>query len=131
MFYGLIISGYGIAPTLERIKALKEANKPEIQSELKLFLGTVNWNASFITNLAELAIPLNELTHTRFVWTERHEIAFNNCKNALTTKSSSRCKSNWIRWYCKAIKSRQLTRNQCMLIQIKTVNKSRKELLTN
>jgi hypothetical protein len=97
-FYGIMISGNGTRPTEERIKALKDAVRPETQDELRSFLGVVNWNTNFILGLAQLAKPLQLLTHknTRYVWNSEHEKAFNACKHALTTSQLKHFIKEWL-----------------------------------
>ena len=49
---GLVLSRQGIGPTEEKVKAVNEACEPQSVSEVKSFLGLVNFNARFIPDLA-------------------------------------------------------------------------------
>jgi hypothetical protein len=93
-YFGRTISGFGIAPTDENIKALVEANRPKTAAEVKSFLGVVNWNTAFVPNLATLAEPLNELTKS-YTWNEKHEQCFIKLKACLTSKPLKHFNKNW------------------------------------
>ena len=89
-FMGILISEKGIGPTAERIKALAEAREPETASEVRSFLGLVNFSARFIPDLATLSDPLREITtqNVPFVFGKRQQDAFEKLKNALTRPST-------------------------------------------
>jgi len=61
-FMGLVLSQRGIGPTEEKVKAVTETREPQNASEVKSFLGLVNFNARFIPDLATVAEPLRRLT---------------------------------------------------------------------
>ena len=61
-FMGLVLSQRGIGPTEEKVKAVTETCEPQNASEVKSFLGLVNFNARFIPDLATVAEPLRRLT---------------------------------------------------------------------
>lgn len=69
-FMGHLLSAKGIGPTESRVKALQEAREPTDSSEVRSFLGLVNFSARFISGLAMKAEPLRRLTqkNTPFVW---------------------------------------------------------------
>ena len=69
-FMGHLLSAKGIGPTESRVKALREAREPTDSSEVRSFLGLVNFSARFISGLAMEAEPLRRLTQkdTPFVW---------------------------------------------------------------
>ena len=54
-FVGLVVSQQGVGPTEEKVKALNEACEPQTVSEVKSFLGLVNFNAWFIPDRATVA----------------------------------------------------------------------------
>ena len=58
-FMGLVLSQQGMGPTEEKVKAVNEAHEPQTVSEVKSFLGLVNFNARFIPDLATVAEPLS------------------------------------------------------------------------
>ena len=88
-YLGHIIDGDGLHPTDEKVTALKEAPPPTNLTELRSFLGIVNYYAKFLPNLATTLTPLYRLLHknTRWVWTDQQERAFQQAKEALQTDS--------------------------------------------
>ena len=61
-FMGLMLSKNGIGPTSDRVKDLVNAAEPKNASEVKSFLGLVNFIARYIANLATISEPLRKLT---------------------------------------------------------------------
>ena len=88
-YLGNIIDGDGLHPTDEKVTTLKEAPPPTNLTELRSFLGIVNYYAKFLPNLATTLTPLYRLLHknTRWVWTDQQERAFQQAKEALQTDS--------------------------------------------
>ena len=80
---GCIISAEGIHPTDEKIEAIKKAPRPENVTQLRSFLGMVNYHGKFIPNLN----PLNRLLQKgqEFKWTPECEKAFHMAKNSLSS----------------------------------------------
>lgn len=62
VFDGHKLSDKGVNPTHEKVKAVAEAREPENESELKSFIGLVNYSARYIPNFATTAEPLRRLT---------------------------------------------------------------------
>ena len=85
-FMGLVLSQQGIGPTEEKVKAVKEAREPQNVSEVKSFLGLVNFNARFIPDLATIAEPLRRLTKkgVPFVFGPEQRKSFRELKQRLT-----------------------------------------------
>ena len=85
-FMGHVISGRGIGPTEERVKALLHAEKPKNASEVKSFLGLVNFSSGYIKNVAALTEPLRKLTRKNevFHWGKEQEEAFNTVKDRMS-----------------------------------------------
>ena len=85
-FMGLVLSHQGIGPTEEKVKAVNEAREPQSVSEVKSFLGLVNFNARFIPDLATVAEPLRRLTKKGepFVFGPEQQAAFTELKRRLT-----------------------------------------------
>lgn len=85
-FMGLVLSRQGIGPTEEKVKAVNEACEPQGVSEVKSFLGLVNFNARFIPDLATVAEPLRRLTKKGepFVFGPEQQAAFAELKRRLT-----------------------------------------------
>ena len=61
-FMGLVLSQQWVGPTEEKVKAMNEAREPQTVSEVKSFLGLVNFNARFMPDRATVAEPLRRLT---------------------------------------------------------------------
>ena len=58
-FMGLVLTRQGIGPTKEKVRAVNEVCEPQSVSEVKSFLGLVNFR--FIPDLATLAEPLRRV----------------------------------------------------------------------
>ena len=89
-FMGILISEKGIGPTAERIKALAEAREPETASEVRSFLGLVNFSARFIPNLATMSDPLRQLTkkNVPFNFGQKEKDSFKKLKDVLLESST-------------------------------------------
>jgi hypothetical protein len=85
VFMGILASEKGIGPTEARVEAVNSAREPESASEVRSFLGLVNFSARFIPNLATIAEPLRRLTKkdVPFKFGEDERGAFNELKKAL------------------------------------------------
>lgn len=57
-YLGHIISAEGLKPSKSEVKPIEEAPVPTNVSELKYFLGLVNYYARFLPNLANSLAPL-------------------------------------------------------------------------
>jgi len=82
---GHLISHRGVGPTQARVEATKEAREPQSVSEVRSFLGLVNFSARYIPNLATISELLRRLTkqNVKFRWKEEQKQAFQNLKNIL------------------------------------------------
>ena len=60
-YLGHRINPDGLQPTLTKVKAITEAPAPTNVSELKAFLGLVNYYGKFLNNLATTVAPLYKL----------------------------------------------------------------------
>ena len=77
-FLGLRISADGVQPTPSKVRAIKEAPRPQTVSELRSFLGLVNHYAKFLPHLAHHLTPLSDLLRADqdWVWGKSQEAAF-------------------------------------------------------
>lgn len=68
-----------------KVKAVVEAREPESVSEVRSFLGLVNYSGKFIPNLATLSEPLRRLKKkdSVFQWGSEQAEAFQKLKNEL------------------------------------------------
>ena len=85
-FMGHVLSEKGIGPTEEKVKAVSDAREPENASEVRSFLGLVNFCARFIPDLATTADPLRKLTRQNeaFQWGPEQKQAFQQLKEKLS-----------------------------------------------
>ncbi|XP_031574959.1 uncharacterized protein K02A2.6-like [Actinia tenebrosa] len=93
-FMGYLLSQKGIGTTEERAKAVKQFRAPSTASEVRSFLGLVNFSARFIPNLATIAEPLRKLT--------RKEVPFKSLKESLE-------KSEILSYFDKNAKTKVIT----------------------
>jgi len=84
-FMGFLLSEKGIGPTSAKIEAVRDAERPKSASEVRSFLGLVNFNARFIPDLATKSDPLRKLTRkdVPFKWGREQEKAFKVLKDDL------------------------------------------------
>ena len=77
-FVGFSISTRGLEIADNRKMAFRQMKPPRDRSELKSFLGLINWFSPFLKELALIAAPLHDLTkkNTPFTWTEAHQAAW-------------------------------------------------------
>ena len=83
-FLGHEISTEGIRKSDEYSKKVKEFPKPSTVTELRKFLGLVNFQRKFIPNCSQTMKCLSELTgapkRTKIKWTEERDRAFDKLK---------------------------------------------------
>ena len=60
VYKGCTISQEGISPTAEKVEALKHAPRPENITQLRSFLGMVNYHGKWIPNISTILHPLNK-----------------------------------------------------------------------
>jgi hypothetical protein len=84
-YLGHVVSAEGIEVDRDKIKSIKEMKPPSNISEVRSFVGMINYYRSFIHNLAEKCAPLFQLIKkdTRFVWDREAQSAFENLKSEL------------------------------------------------
>ena len=80
----------GLHKSPDKITAITEAPRPENVSQLRAFLGLVNYMCyhRFIPNYSTVVAPLNELLQDKveWKWTNSHDIAFKNVKDTLASE---------------------------------------------
>lgn len=86
-FMGQIISGEGVRPDSDNIRAVAEIEVPTNKTELLRILGLVKFFSKFIPNLSQLTTNLRELTKKNIVfsWTEKHDSELNILKSLITS----------------------------------------------
>ena len=86
-FLGHVISEEGFHPNPNKSKAIREFGTPQNKKELRSFLGLCNFFRRFVDKFSLIASPLYELTSEKmkFIWQDKHEVAFNALKKHLTS----------------------------------------------
>lgn len=84
-YLGHIVDSEGLHPTREKVKAIVNAPSPTNVTELRSFLGLLNYYGRFLKNLSMQLRPLHELLKRESVWkwTSDCETAFKNAKDHL------------------------------------------------
>ena len=77
----------GLSPIEYKTTAIKNAKVPENVSELKAFLGMVQYYHSFLPNLASILEPLHALLrkNVTWSWTKKCQKAYELCKEHFTS----------------------------------------------
>ena len=81
------LTGGGIAVQDGKTQVIKEWKPPTNITELRSFLGMVNYYHKFIANMAMITGPLNELLRKNvdWCWGELEDASFNELKKAIMT----------------------------------------------
>ena len=84
-YLGYRIDASGIHPTNEKLEAIKDAPAPKDVSQLKSYLGLLNFYRKFIPKAATLLEPLNKLLRSqeKWRWENEQQKAFEDSKAAL------------------------------------------------
>lgn len=88
-YLGHKISAKGLEPIPEKVRAIVEAPAPRNVSQLKSFLGMLNYYAKFLPNLSTCLAPLYSLLQKKnhWSWGEKQRKAFEEAKTLLTSSS--------------------------------------------
>ena len=86
VYMGDVLSDEGLKVSSERVKAIVEAPTPQSQSEVRSFLGSVQFCAKFIPNFATISSPLWDLTRkdVKWQWGAKESKTFQEIKDLLT-----------------------------------------------
>ncbi|KAL7297648.1 hypothetical protein TKK_0009316 [Trichogramma kaykai] len=87
-FVGFVLTPEGIKADDKKTEAIMKFPTPTTPTQIRGFLGLVNFNSRFTARLAEAAAPLIELTtkEKAWQWSEREKQAFENVKNLFCTE---------------------------------------------
>ena len=87
-FGGHRFTAKGLAPDTSKIDAILQIEPPTNATEVRSFLGLVNYCHRFIENYSTISAPLRRLTKkkVRFAWSETEQHAFETLKNALISQ---------------------------------------------
>ena len=88
-YLGHSISARGLHPLASKVRAIADAPTPSNVSQLKSFLGMLNYYGRFLPDLATLLAPLYILLQSarKWSWEEPQQKAFNQAKKVLTTSA--------------------------------------------
>ena len=84
-YFAFVVDRDGIDPSPHKVQAIHEVQVPENATELKSFLGMVNYYCRFIPDMVTLAHPLNHLLaeNIPWEWTKQCQEAFLKLKGIL------------------------------------------------
>lgn len=85
-YMGDILSSDGLQLSAERVKAITAAPAPKNQSEMRSFLGSVQFCAKFVPQFATISAPLWDLTssNAKWKWGNQEAAAFSKIKRLIT-----------------------------------------------
>ena len=86
-YLGYVIEAEGIHPCEEKVNAIKSAPAPSNVTELRSWLGLLNYYSKFLNMLSTTLRPLNRLLEKDvvFQWSNECQIAFDKCKAELSS----------------------------------------------
>ena len=86
-FLGLQLSETGIRPATNKLEAIQNCARPANVSEVRSFLGLINFVGSFIPNLSHRTEPLRRLLKagSQFSWGSHQQLAFDGLKEAMSS----------------------------------------------
>ena len=89
-FFGLIFSDRGVSPDPKKVQAVHNTDPPTNASQVRSFLGMLNYSARFIQDFATLSEPLRKLTvkDAQWVWGPEQINAFQTLKDRLTDSTT-------------------------------------------
>ena len=82
VFFGHELTSKGVNPSEEKVAAIKDAKPPRNISEVRSFMGLVQYSSKFIPDLATVAKPIQELTRksVTYQWGKAQQEAFDELK---------------------------------------------------
>lgn len=86
-YLGHKVDAQGLHPTEEKIRAIRDAPTPRNLTELRSFLGIVNYYGKFLPNLSTVLAPLHRLLvkNERWNWNKTCQMAFLTVKRLLSS----------------------------------------------
>ena len=86
-YLGHVVSEHGISCNPEKIQAILNWPISCNKTEVKSFLGLINYYRKFIPNCSALIMPITDLTKkkTKFVWSQDCQKAFDSLKELLVS----------------------------------------------
>ena len=85
MFLGHKVDSAGLHPVHEKVQAIKEAPTPSNVTELKAYLGLLNYYNKFLPSLSTVLAPVHKLLQkdTKWQWGEAQKAAFEKSKEMM------------------------------------------------
>ena len=85
-FFGHIFGNKGVSADPEKVKTIQNSQPPTSVSEVRSFLGMIQYVARFIPGYANITEPLRRLTkkETEWKWEAEEQQAFDRLKQELT-----------------------------------------------
>ena len=86
-YLGHRISAKGIQPTEDKVHAVKDSHVPTNVTQLRSFVGLVNYYGKFLPNLSSVLAPLYSLLQkgAQWKWGAEQDKAFHAAKSQLTS----------------------------------------------
>ena len=86
-YLGHCISAQRLQPSIEKVQAINKAPAPTNVSQLKSFLGSLNYYCKFLPNLSSTLAPLYKLLqkNTKWCWDTIQQQAFQKAKESLSS----------------------------------------------
>ena len=87
---GHILSKEGISPVKSKLDAIRLAPRPKDVSQLRSFLGMLNYYSKFIKDFSSKVHPYYQLlsNRTEWFWSKEYEIAFLLAKEVLSSEQA-------------------------------------------
>lgn len=84
-YLGHIVTDRGLLPSPDKLETIRAAKVPINTSELKAYLGLVNYYGKFVPHLSTKLSDLYNLLrkNVKFIWTKACQTAFENSKQEL------------------------------------------------
>ena len=88
-YLGHVIDKDGLRPSPSKVEAIQAAPEPKDTTELKSFLGLLNYYSKFLPNLAVVLSPLYRLLHKKikWSWSDKETEAFQKAKSLLQSSN--------------------------------------------
>ena len=88
---GFVVTSRGVGPMQGKLNTIKDMVVSHDKKTIKSFLGLVRYYTRFVTNLAELAVPLQNLlkktSDAEKEWGDEHDTAVKEIKEAFVSLS--------------------------------------------
>lgn len=87
VYLGLKVTADGLQPVKEKIEPILKAPQPQNVTQLRSFLGMVQFYSRFLPNLASVLAPLHKLLQKdqKWEWSRAQQEAYVKCKKLLTS----------------------------------------------